>query len=1297
MWHEAESWLPPVLHHWTEGRNIPDIHEQGLTHPTGTYLTSDSDVNNLNPDVPIMEHPFRLDIDTSQLDPSLFGASQSEGWGGTPQQALEQGLAHYNGTIPRSAIVGIKKFKAPPAWNRIFARRKRLAGMTLSHRTAAERGVYYHVAPASQRESILEHGLQGQQRDQPGSDLDIPSQHPQSYRQYGQPAGNYLFQNPAQAQAYAFDRAINQGIPQQHEWVDYGIHVPDDRDEGAQVWSEPQAPEGWNEDEHGDWYDSDDYYDAFDNQEGRPYDHNTDRLDLLPKNLHGHDIWKVRIDPDRQLVQRDPEDSIVERKRKLPGGQVNHTEPELSMWEAIHQVNQEQEERGWSDETDDRWYTPHAIGPEQLELHQHVPLWQHRPNDDDGEYYPDEQTWHEDNQAARIPEPFSRVPFKNYFGKTIPSHRWVDLDPMPAKRSSVDPSRVAMPADPAWWSEFVQRHPVLYHGTDVWSAERVLREGLRPSDEHGEGHNWSDDNDDVSWFEPRPGHVYLTTERQVAQSHATTADGNRGGYGPVILAIDTARLHPTNINPDEDDWRFTENASLPYTNDGESLGQLAEEHGWGDNPVDTYEAVSQSGALAHRGAIPPDAISVYDRPDYDPHMGDFAWREGATPAKRGSVNSYYHVAPSKRHAPHPHITFGHPCTCPWGTKLQMARTAGKYEWLAKRPDMQTPEGQQMLRFLDEHGYREADKLLPWIVREWRKGRLSPNQAGFFDIPGKQVDAFTPRTLAELQRDLDQMKKARQGVDVMQFGAPELVSHVAEWREEQESKNRQHLGEIVHQFPDGWTVRQLNTRAEMKDEGDMMGHCVGGYGNEAENGSSVFLSLRDRKNHPHATLQMTPDGFACDSCGQEYQHSYRYRNGEPCYYCDGTMRPRVGPGSQSTDYKGRANEPVADEYHDRMNEYLETRGTEATAYDKWWDDYYTMDGPASLMELVGYRHEGYRNGLPDMHPYADDKWHEQEPGDYSYACIDAEEHGVEPPELSVGDPNYEKIIDSMISPDMSWIDYRNGRQHVQVQPGYRPEWANYLLQHAKEKGHENDLREALQEHMISYGADNWRRLRPHQYNEQVDPIAAQYYNHLGGALLPRWKPIQPYNPQPSPKPTPPGQQVLFDRTVARTATLDQPRVNSTPVTIWGEHVGTPEAINAIRQNGFDLSLHRRGTWGRGVYVHINGKGGTTTPGGKGGAKVPVQFTLNRPLHVALNYRGQIDDDDPGHQEFNRITGGPHSGTPEERAALLQRAGYDGVVVHKPDWNGRKPHVAVAFDPSSAQLDAPHFPYGYREHG
>jgi len=108
-WAKTASWIPPVLYHWTEARNAPYIHEEGLR---PCYLTSDSDVNNLNADIPAMEVPFRVTVDTSSLSPEAFGFDENtgEGYGGTAEQAhAASGNTYYKLPIPPSAIIEMSK------------------------------------------------------------------------------------------------------------------------------------------------------------------------------------------------------------------------------------------------------------------------------------------------------------------------------------------------------------------------------------------------------------------------------------------------------------------------------------------------------------------------------------------------------------------------------------------------------------------------------------------------------------------------------------------------------------------------------------------------------------------------------------------------------------------------------------------------------------------------------------------------------------------------------------------------------------------------------------------------------------------------------------------------------------------------------------------------------------------------------------------------------------------------------------------------------------------------------------
>jgi hypothetical protein len=57
--------------------------------------------------------------------------------------------------------------------------------------------------------------------------------------------------------------------------------------------------------------------------------------------------------------------------------------------------------------------------------------------------------------------------------------------------------------------------------------------------------------------------------------------------------------------------------------------------------------------------------------------------------------------------------------------------------------------------------------------------------------------------------------------------------------------------ILMQFKDGFKIVQLTTKDHCKREGNLMGHCVGGYNPKTK----TILSLRDSQNQPHVTLEI----------------------------------------------------------------------------------------------------------------------------------------------------------------------------------------------------------------------------------------------------------------------------------------------------------------------------------------------------------------------------------------------------------------------------------------------------------
>lgn len=481
---------------------------------------------------------------------------------------------------------------------------------------------------------------------------------------------------------------------------------------------------------------------------------------------------------------------------------------------------------------------------------------------------------------------------------------------------------------------------------------------------------------------------------------------------------------------------------------------------------------------------------------------------------------------------HLHNTWGHPCTCPWGAdqeRLGSVKTASKLDWLRGRKDMQDDAGKELLDNLEQHGYADADKLLPWIVREFRKGRFAwhpdyPHLLSHDPIEGfehaqvRRMPVLTAAKAAHYASYLDQMKNHRQGVDVMQHKVHELLPKLAAFEDFLEQKKREKMGEVVHRLDNGWTIRQIRTPEEMKDEGDMMGHCVGGYDRESMGNKGVFLSVRDGKNKPKATLEMSPDHIQCKDCGFE---DPALGNPTECQDCGSNkVIARAGPTSRQKQFYGKYNDPVEEQHADMMNEYLHSKGHDGTEiYKPWWEDEYVMDGPVNLTELRGYANDW--DELEDGHPYPGDHWYEMQPEEYTHATSEAEEHGLEGPDLRVEEPNYEKIIESVVNPEeheVTSYDYQQ-RKHVTPENKYRPAWCDRLLSTANQLGHTQDLQEAFKDHLDSY----WHPSYDAPEWDEEDHHVVQTLNHLGSALMPNW---QGLGSQPQQVPIHPNQGLLW---------------------------------------------------------------------------------------------------------------------------------------------------------------------------
>jgi hypothetical protein len=279
-----------------------------------------------------------------------------------------------------------------------------------------------------------------------------------------------------------------------------------------------------------------------------------------------------------------------------------------------------------------------------------------------------------------------------------------------------------------------------------------------------------------------------------------------------------------------------------------------------------------------------------------------------------------------------------------------------------RPDLQTPEGQRWLKMLDYMQRTQGDKvdaLTPWLTREWKKGRLHHSDDGEvghaywkepvtenYQHPDNPIDEHEhpwerrPLVGPTLGHWADFLQSnhpvRRQMGDIMQHDLPGFIGHIDQWDQamrdkatEEEADQAAKGGEVVHQWPDHWTVRSLHTPQELKAEGSAMGHCVGGYGyaDQVANGDTMIYSLRDEKGHPHATWEIKPEQFErIDHSGKPHR-SYNRMSDD-----NGYMDKPCPHKGEVVQIQGKEDTVPIEPYQKRIRQWFETFPEEERPHD-----------------------------------------------------------------------------------------------------------------------------------------------------------------------------------------------------------------------------------------------------------------------------------------------------------------------------------------------------------------------------
>jgi hypothetical protein len=156
-------------------------------------------------------------------------------------------------------------------------------------------------------------------------------------------------------------------------------------------------------------------------------------------------------------------------------------------------------------------------------------------------------------------------------------------------------------------------------------------------------------------------------------------------------------------------------------------------------------------------------------------------------------------------------------------------------------------------------------LRKWLIRDYDKTKpYKPQEADPAWMQGK-----TDLVMVELDEDvhsriehvLDFLKAqvaANPNIKLQSFQVAEAFKQAADWVESLKKKKSETEVEgkdfeVILPAGEYRWIKLLTENALVR-EGNMMGHCVGGYGDRVASGKTVIISLRDAKNDPHATLE-----------------------------------------------------------------------------------------------------------------------------------------------------------------------------------------------------------------------------------------------------------------------------------------------------------------------------------------------------------------------------------------------------------------------------------------------------------
>lgn len=296
------------------------------------------------------------------------------------------------------------------------------------------------------------------------------------------------------------------------------------------------------------------------------------------------------------------------------------------------------------------------------------------------------------------------------------------------------------------------------------------------------------------------------------------------------------------------------------------------------------------------------------------------------------------------------------------TGVAQSDLAKKWEVMADQAVSPRTAGEQM-----RAEFPNNSETMPWLEK------LGPNTPVYYasnnHLGGLDFRHLTDELKNSLNPDSGLPRNLQLNpVSLNRMGVPQAVEHVAKinkWREEQTVASNLKIANnpathLVKEYPTvPYSSGQANTRGlkwvevkapgeidsyttshglifdkenknykaveeALKYEGDIMGHCVGGYCEDVLSGNSKIYSLRDAKGKPHVTIEVKKPASA------EQYDSLMQRADEGDQDALEELS-NLGPmdfeatGNYISQIKGKGNAAPKDEYVPFVQDFLRSQG------------------------------------------------------------------------------------------------------------------------------------------------------------------------------------------------------------------------------------------------------------------------------------------------------------------------------------------------------------------------------------